>query len=85
MADQTKMDVPGGDVTQLGFGGKQINRRIEVGDVLYLVLRCEVVSDGRTAKANDDGELKYKAGAKTEILAEITASEATKIATDHAK
>ncbi|HEX7098932.1 MAG TPA: hypothetical protein VF377_06800 [Acidimicrobiia bacterium] len=54
--------------TALGFGGKTIERQLEIGDVLYLLMRCEVVSDGRSKK--DDDGLAFKAGAKTEIVAE---------------
>lgn len=66
--------------TAVGFGGKHINRLLEVdGDnELYLLLHCEVGSDGR--KELKDGTMSHRAGLRTTILAELTASEATKIA-----
>lgn len=65
--------------TALGFGGKTIDQHLEIGDELYLVMKCTVTSDGRTLKAEDDGDVKYKAGAKTEILVKLTAAEATAV------
>lgn len=75
--------IDGGDKTALGFGGKTISRKLEIGDELYLLLHCEVVSDGRKVKGGEEDGILFSAGAKTEILAELSASEATKIAADH--
>lgn len=66
--------------TAVGFGGKTFDRLIEIDDTLYLLMKCEVTSDGRakTKKAKADGYT-HKAGAKTTILAELTESEATAV------
>lgn len=81
--EQERLDgVDGGPTTALGFGGKTINRHLEIGDELYLVLRCEISSDGRAEKG-EDGELSYKAGCRTTILAELTQGQATAIAAEH--
>lgn len=80
---QERLEVDGGEQTAFGFGGVKINRRLEIGDEIYLVLRCEVSSDGREEKK--DGNLGYKAGCRTTVLAELTASEATKVADEYRK
>lgn len=66
----------------LGFGGKTLTREqpLRIGDNLYLLLHCEIVSDGRSKKQEDDGKLSFKAGAKTSILAELDEGQATKVA-----
>lgn len=69
--------------TALGFGGQTIHRRLVIGDELYLLLKCEVVSDGRSRKKSDGDGLAFKAGASTTVLAELTAQEAGQIAADH--
>ncbi len=74
------METP--DKTALGFGGKTIDRVLEIGDEFYLLLRCEVSSDGRKVKG-DDGELTHVAGCRTTILAELTAGQATQAAAEH--
>ena len=71
------------DKTALGFGGKTIDRILEIDDTLYLLLRCEVSSHGRRVKG-DDGELTHVAGCRTTILAELTAGQATQFAADNA-
>lgn len=80
---QTNLPAEGMDEpvkTHVGFGGKIINRLLEVdGDnELYLLLHCEVGSDGR--KELKDGRMSHRAGLRTTILAELTVSEATKVA-----
>lgn len=85
MTDETQAAIEGLDdepATALGFGGVRIDRRLTIGDELYLVLRCEVVSDGRSRKKEDNGELAYKAGASTTVLAEIDAKTAGQVAAD---
>lgn len=69
--------------TQVGFGGQKFDRLIEIDDVLYLLLKCEVVSDGRakTEAAKADG-FTHKAGTKTTVLTELTEHEASKIVAD---
>ena len=71
--------------TAIGFGGKILTRdaRLVIGDDLYLLMHCEVVSDGRTQKKSDEGKLMFKAGARTTILAELDAKTAGQIAADH--
>lgn len=65
--------------THLGFGGKTINRILEIeGDnELYLLLHCEVSSDSRKEVK---GKLRHGAGVRTTILAELTEGEATRVA-----
>ena len=65
--------------THLGFGGKTINRILEIeGDnELYLLIHCEIVSDSRK---ESKGKLIHGAGAKTTILAELTQAEAARVA-----
>jgi hypothetical protein len=65
--------------THLGFGGKTINRILEIeGDnELFLLLRCEIVSDSRK---ETNGKMRHGAGARTTILAELTHSEAAAVA-----
>lgn len=64
--------------THLGFGGKTINRILELDEDnnLYLLLHCEIVSDSRK---ESKGKLIHGAGAKTTILAELTAKEAAQV------
>ena len=68
--------------TALGFGGKTIDGILVIGDELYLLLKCEVSSDGRKEKG-EDGELQYVAGCRTTILAELSLKQATQVAADH--
>lgn len=68
------------DRTALGFGGKTIDRQLRIGDELYLLMRCDVVSDGRKQA---DEKIRYTAGARTKIIAELTAGEATRLAAQH--
>lgn len=71
--------------TALGFGGKTIHRRLVIGDVCYFLMRAEIVSDGRSVKTSDSGDerVAFKAGAATEILAELDESQATKLAAQY--
>ena len=68
----------GPESTALGFGGKTILRRLHRGDTLYLVLRCDVISEGE--KEDSKGKVHYTAGARTAILAEISESQANRAA-----
>lgn len=68
--------------TALGFGGKTINRRLVIVDELYLLLKCEIVSDGRSRKEGDGDGLSFKAGARTTILAELSSGDAAQLAVD---
>lgn len=78
--DQGKLDVGDADVkTALGFGGKQIGRRLQIGDEFYVLMHCEISSEG--LKENQDGSMSYSAGARTDILCEISEADAVKIAT----
>jgi len=63
--------------TSLGFGGKWINRILEIGDELFLLMHVEVASDSRKEVK---GKLRHGAGARTTILAELTEGEAIDIA-----
>ena len=63
--------------TALGFGGKWINRILEIGDEMYLLMHVEVASDSRKEVK---GKLRHGAGARTTILAELTQSEAVAVA-----
>ena len=83
MTDETqeRMEIEGGDITHLGFGGQKINRHLELGDEFYLVIKCEVSS---VWDKDSDGKVSHSAGCRTTILAEISVSEATKLAAAHA-
>lgn len=73
------MEAP--EKTLLGFGGKSIDRRLQIGDELYLLMRCEIVSDGRSKKKSSKSDgIQFSAGAATTILRELTPSEAAKVA-----
>ena len=63
--------------TALGFGGKWINRILEIDDEMYLLIHCEISSDSRKEVK---GKLRHGAGARTVILAELTQAEAVKVA-----
>ena len=67
--------------TALGFGGKRIDRRLHRGDELYVLMHCEISSEGESD--TEGGKVKYTAGCRTDILCELTAAEATKIAAAH--
>lgn len=65
------------DKTTLGFGGKDIPRRLHRGDTLYLLMRCDVTSE--TEKETDNG-VKFSSGCRTVILAELDARQAAEVA-----
>lgn len=69
--------------TSLGFGGKKVEGRLKIGDERYYLMKVEIVSDGRSRKKDDDGELTFKAGGSTTILAELAPGDATKIAAQY--
>lgn len=78
-ANQSSLDVgDAGEKTALGFGGKTIGRRLHRGDEFYVLMHCYVSSEGE--KETQEGGLTFHAGARTDILCEISESDAVKIA-----
>jgi hypothetical protein len=73
------MDIAGGDVTHLGFGGVVIDRLLERGDEFYLLVKCEVSSTGER-DGKKDGDTVYSAGCRTTLLRELDVAQATKLA-----
>jgi hypothetical protein len=76
---QETLDVgEAGEKTALGFGGKTIGRRLHRGDEFYVLMHCYVSSEGE--KETQEGGLSFSAGARTDILCEISESDAVEIA-----
>jgi hypothetical protein len=89
MSEQSQEAFDGVDAegvkTAAGFAGHTFTRDqpLRIGDEMYLLVKCEVVTDGRSRKKDDDGNYAFKAGLSVAVLAELDARSAGQVALDH--